>query len=288
MPTLTALNKITAYLKMIKFSHSIFALPFAFTAAILAANGLPSLRQGLWIAVAMVGARSAAMGLNRVVDRKIDALNPRTSARELPTGAISVTDARLFVALSTMVFVAAAYMLNPLCLKLSPLAIGIIFFYSYTKRFTWVCHLVLGVAIALAPLGAWIAIRGELSYQILPLVVAVVFWLAGFDTIYGLQDIDFDKSHGLYSIPQRFGVHRALIIARGFHVVSCLLLALTGVVFHLGVVYYAGLVAVALFFWYEHAIISRDDLTRINIAFFNANGYISLTVFVFVLIEKSL
>ncbi|MBF0317604.1 MAG: UbiA family prenyltransferase [Nitrospirae bacterium] len=284
----TTLDKISAYLRMIKFSHSIFALPFAFTAAVLAANGLPSLRQGLWIAVAMIGARSAAMGLNRVVDRKIDALNPRTSARELPTGAISVTDAKLFVAVSTVVFFVAAYMLNPLCLKLAPIAIGIIFFYSYTKRFTWVCHIVLGVAIALAPLGAWLAIRGDFSYHILPLVVAVIFWLAGFDTIYGLQDRDFDKSHGLYSIPQRFGVHTALIIARGFHVLSWMLLVLTGAVFDLGIVYYFGMGGVALFFWYEHSIISKDDLTRINIAFFNANGYVSLTVFAFVLLEKSL
>ncbi|KJU84196.1 4-hydroxybenzoate polyprenyltransferase [Candidatus Magnetobacterium bavaricum] len=284
----TALDKIGTYLRMIKFSHSIFALPFAFTAAILAANGLPSLRQGLWIAVAMIGARSAAMGLNRVVDRKIDALNPRTSARELPTGAISVTDATLFVVVSTVVFFVAAYMLNPLCLKLAPLAIGVIFFYSYTKRFTWVCHIVLGVAIALAPLGAWIAIRGDFSYRILPLVVAVIFWLAGFDTIYGLQDTDFDRSHGLYSIPQRFGVQTALIIARGFHVLAWMLLVFTGRVFDLGIVYYIGMVGVALFFWYEHSIINKDDLTRINIAFFNANGYISLTVFAFVLLEKSL
>ncbi|MBV6341621.1 MAG: UbiA-like polyprenyltransferase [Candidatus Magnetobacterium sp. LHC-1] len=285
---ITLLNKISTYLRMIKFSHSIFALPFAFTAAILAANGLPSLRQGLWIAVAMVGARSAAMGLNRVVDRKIDALNPRTSSRELPAGTISVTDARVFVAVSTVVFFVAAYMLNPLCFKLAPLAIGIIFFYSYTKRFTWVCHLVLGVAIALAPLGAWIAIKGNFSYQILPLVAAVIFWLAGFDTIYGLQDTDFDRSHGLYSIPQRFGVRAALSIARGFHVLAWMLLVLTGGVFGLGIVYYAGMVGVALFFWYEHSIISKDDLTRINVAFFNANGYISMTVFVFVLMEKSL
>ncbi|MBF0344214.1 MAG: UbiA family prenyltransferase [Nitrospirae bacterium] len=286
MANQTIFDRVIAYLRMIKVSHSVFALPFAFTSAVLAADGLPSLRQTLWITVAMVSARSAAMGMNRIADRKIDALNPRTNKREIPSGAISATEAKLFVLISTIVFFIAAYMLNPLCLKLSPLAIGIIFFYSYTKRFTWASHIVLGAAIALAPLGAWIAINGVLSYHILPLVTAVLFWLAGFDTIYGLQDIDFDRSHGLYSIPQRFGKHNALIIARVFHVISWGLLVVTGVVFHLSIVYYAGLSGVALFFWYEHSIISKDDLSKINIAFFNANGYISLTVFVFVLLEK--
>ncbi|MEO5360056.1 MAG: putative 4-hydroxybenzoate polyprenyltransferase [Nitrospirota bacterium] len=271
---------------MIKFSHSVFALPFAFSSAILAADGLPETKKIVWITAAMVAARSAAMGMNRVVDRKIDAQNPRTKNREIPAGVISAAEATVFVVLSSVVFGVAAYMLNPLCLKLSPIALSVIFLYSYTKRFTWGCHIVLGVAIALAPLGAWIAIRGSVSWEAAALPAAVVFWLAGFDILYALADIDFDKSYGLYSIPQRFGIRTSLYIARGFHLLTWILLIVSGVVFHLGIVYYIGMAIVAVLLIYEHNLVRPGDLSKLDMAFFNMNGYISVTVLAFIALDK--
>ena len=230
-------EKIVLYLRMIRFSHSIFALPFAFTGAIIAAGGIPSLRQIVWITIAMVGARSGAFGLNRIIDRKIDKANPRTSNRELPTGVITLSEATLFTIVSLTVFVFAAYMLNPLCLKLSPIAIAVLFIYSYTKRVTWAYHFVLGLALSAAPVGAWIAIRGTLDIEIIPMGIAIVFWLAGFDTLYALQDIEFDKSYGLYSIPKRFGIKKALILSRLFHFITFLMLVISGLLFKLGLFY---------------------------------------------------
>ncbi|MBF0553373.1 MAG: UbiA family prenyltransferase [Nitrospirae bacterium] len=280
--------RVISYLRMIKFSHSLFALPFAFSSAILAAGGLPNMNAILWITVAMVSARSAAMGLNRVIDRKIDAQNPRTKNREIPTGVISVADAAAFVVLSSIIFVFSAYMLNPLCLKLSPVALFIIYLYSYTKRFTWGCHIVLGVAIAFAPLGAWIAVRGSVSLEAVPMPVAVVFWLAGFDILYALADIEFDRSSGLHSIPQRFGIRTSLYIARAFHMLTWIFFIIAGGVFHMGIVYYAGMVIVAGLLIYEHRLVRPGDLTKLNMAFFNMNGYISITVVVFIAFDKLL
>ncbi|WP_444550830.1 UbiA-like polyprenyltransferase [Candidatus Magnetomonas plexicatena] len=273
---------------MIKFSHSVFALPFAFTSGVLASGGIPSGRQILWITVAMISARSAAMGLNRIADRKIDALNPRTKNREIPAGVVKLTEATVFTALFSALFVLSAYMLNPLCFKLSPLVLAVLFFYSYTKRFTWSSHLFLGIAISGAPLGAWIAIRGDVSISILPLVFAVVFWLAGFDILYALQDVNFDKTHGLYSIPQRFGIKKAITLSRVFHLFTFILLALTGVFFNMGIFYFIGIAVVAVLLIYEHLLVKPDDLSKLDMAFFNINGYISVTVFVFVLIENTL
>ncbi|MBF0464932.1 MAG: UbiA family prenyltransferase [Nitrospirae bacterium] len=275
------------YLKMIKFSHSVFALPFAFTSGVLACAGIPTGRQILWITAAMVSARSAAMGLNRIADRKIDALNPRTKNREIPAGAVKLAEASVFTAMFSALFVLSAYMLNPLCFKLSPVVLAVLFFYSYTKRFTWSSHLFLGIAISGAPLGAWIAIRGEFSLSILPLVFAVVFWLAGFDILYALQDVDFDKTHGLYSIPQRFGVKRAITLSRVFHLLTFILLAVTGVFFKMGFVYFIGISVVAALLIYEHSLVKPNDLSKLDMAFFNINGYISVTVFVFVLLENT-
>ncbi len=276
-------EKTVLYLGMIKFSHSVFALPFAFTGALLAASGLPSLRQILWITLAMVGARSGAMGLNRIIDRRIDAANPRTRNREIPAGKIGVADAALFTAASFALLLIAAYNLNPLCLYLSPLAVGVLFLYSYTKRFTWMAHLVLGIAISAAPLGAWIAIRGSISPEIIPLTLAVVFWLAGFDILYALQDMEFDRASGLHSIPQRFGPARSILLSRLFHALTWMLLALTGLIFHLGILYALGMAAVACLLIYEHSLVKPQDLSRLDMAFFNMNGYISVTVFVFTL-----
>lgn len=281
-------RKISVYLRMIKFVHSIFALPFAFTAALIAASGMPALRQLFWIAAAMVAARSGAMGLNRIIDRNIDRANPRTAGREIPKGVINVAEASLFVCLSFVVLVFAASRLNPLCLKLSPVAIGVLFLYSYTKRFTWVSHFVLGVAISAAPLGAWIAVRGSFDPSILPLAFSVVFWLAGFDVLYALQDIDFDREHGLYSIPRRFGIRRSLFLSRAFHALSFSLLMVTGAVFHLGTYYWAGMAVTAGLFVYEHSIVSETDLSRLDMAFFNMNGYISVAVFVFTALDRVL
>lgn len=269
---------------MIKFSHSIFALPFAFTSALIAASGIPTGRQIFWIVMAMVGARSGAMGLNRLIDRKIDAANPRTAARELPRGVIGVGETVLFVVVSFGVMVIAAYMLNPLCLMLSPVAIAVLLLYSFTKRFTWASHFVLGLAISASPLGAWIAVKGTFDAQIMPLAAAVIFWLAGFDVLYALQDLEFDRSYGLYSIPRRFGIGKSLYLARAFHVVSYLLLVVNGLLFGLGAAYWTGMLIVAGLFLYEHSLVRENDLSRLDMAFFNMNGYISMTVFIFTLI----
>lgn len=278
-------NKLVLYLKLIKFSHSIFALPFAMTAAIIAASGIPALRQIFWIIAAMVGARSGAMGLNRIIDRKIDAENSRTSMREIPAGEVRVADAVIFTLISFAVLIFAAYMLNPLCLKLSPVAIAVVFLYPYTKRFTWFSHFVLGLSLSAAPLGAWIAVRGTLDWQILPLAFAVIFWLAGFDVLYALEDIEFDKSFGLYSIPKKFGVKKTLLFSGIFHFFAWGLLAFTGIIFNLGIFYWLGVVIVGILFIYEHSLVKPDDLSRLDTAFFNMNGYISMTVFVFTLLD---
>ncbi|HHN66354.1 MAG TPA: DoxX family membrane protein [Nitrospirae bacterium] len=277
--------RLVLYLRMIKFSHSVFALPFAFTAMVLAADGIPRAGQILWIAVAMVSGRTAAMGLNRIIDRRIDAENPRTAGREIPSGKIKVTEAMVFVLISLIVFFFAAYMLNPLCLRLAPIAVFFFILYPYTKRFTWLSHVVLGIAISGAPLGAWIAIRGSIDVDILPLCIAVVFWLAGFDVLYALQDLDFDQSKGLYSIPARFGVKRALFLSRGFHLITWSLLLVTALVFRLGALYYIGLLLVATLLVHEHRLVKEDDLSKLNMAFFNMNGYISIAVFLFTTLD---
>lgn len=279
------LEKITLYLKMIKFSHSVFALPFALTGAVIAASGIPSLMQLFWIVVAMVSARSGAMGLNRIIDRKIDAANPRTANREIPSGKIKTSNAVLFAMISFGVLIFAAYMLNPLCLKLSPLAIAVLFLYSYTKRFTWLSHFVLGIALSAAPVGAWIAVRGAFNSEILPMVFAVVFWLAGFDVLYALQDVGFDRAHGLRSIPEKFGIKDALLFSRIFHLITWGLLAFTGLIFDLGIFYWIGMTFTGGLFIYEHSLVKHNDLSRLDMAFFNMNGYISITVFIFTLLD---
>jgi 4-hydroxybenzoate polyprenyltransferase len=279
------LQKVSLYLKMIKFSHSIFALPFAFTAALIAASGIPSLSQVLWITLAMVGARSGAMGLNRIIDREIDKDNPRTAGREIPKGLIKVSEAIGFVVLSFGCMILAAFMLNPLCLMLSPIAIGVLFLYSFTKRFTWTAHFILGLAISAAPLGAWVAIKGAFDPAVIPLAVAVIFWLAGFDVLYALQDREFDMRHGLFSIPQKFGIAKSLIFARMFHAVAFGLLVLNGALFGLGISYWAGMFITAGLFLYEHSLVKINDLGRLDMAFFNMNGYISMTVFLFTLAD---
>jgi 4-hydroxybenzoate polyprenyltransferase len=273
-------------LEMIKFEHSVFALPFALTGALLAiredAFATPRLAARLlWIVVAMVAARSAAMTFNRILDAEIDARNPRTRARHLPAGLLSKGFAWGFLAVSTAVFLLAARSLNPLCFLLAPLALAVVFFYSYTKRFTSLSHLVLGFALGIAPAAAWIAVRGSLDARILLLTAAVTFWTAGFDIIYACQDYEFDAREGLWSIPRRFGISGALYIARALHgaMVGCL--AALVAAFDLGPLSLAGIAVVAVLLAYEHSLVKPSDLSRVNAAFFTVNGYIGVLFFFF-------
>ncbi|MGI9953438.1 UbiA-like polyprenyltransferase [Moorellaceae bacterium AZ2] len=274
-------KKLNLFLEMIKFEHTIFALPFAYLGAFLAAGGLPTGHQLLWITVAMVGARTAAMSLNRLIDRHIDALNPRTADRALPRGLISVLEVWVYTLVSLGLLVVAAFQLNEICVRLLPLAVFVLVIYSYTKRWTWGCHLVLGLADSLAPMGAWVAVRGSLDFPALVLGMGMGLWVAGFDIIYACQDYDFDRQYGIHSIPARFGKDKALFIARAFHGVSVLCLTLLGFLLQLGTIYFAGVIVAALILIHEHRLVSPEDLSRINVAFLQMNGYLSMLMFAF-------
>ena len=269
-------GRAVAYGRMIKFSHSVFALPFALTSMALAAVGGLRWTQVAWILVAMVGARSAAMGFNRLADQAIDARNPRTSGRELPRGVLSRAEVWSFVVVSAGALVLAAAMLNPLCLALSPVALGLVFAYSYAKRFTSLSHLVLGLCLAIAPVGAWLAVRGAFAWPPVLLGLAVLFWVAGFDTIYACQDVDFDRREGLRSLPARLGVKRALGLARAFHVLAVFFLLAVYAAAALHPLYLAGVAGVAALLVYEHSLVRHDDLSRVDVAFFTLNGWISV------------
>ncbi len=270
--------RLRVVLEMIKFEHTLFALPFALMGMLLAAEGWPEGRIVLWIVVAMVGARSAAMGWNRLVDREIDAANPRTAARALPAGLVTPGFVAAFVVASLALLLLAAWRLNPLCLALSPLAIFILLGYSYTKRFTWAAHLALGLALAGAPLGAWIAVTGSFARTPFVLAGAVVTWVAGFDILYALQDEAFDRARGLASIPARFGTVAALAFSATLHLVTLALLATLPLVYPpaLGVAYWLGVGGCAALLAYQHAIVRPGDLSRLNAAFFTANGLLAL------------
>ena len=277
-------SRIRTVLEMIKFEHSVFALPFALVGAMLAARAsasLPTWRQLLWIVVAMVGARSAAMTMNRIADIEYDRRNPRTANRALPAGELSVGFAWAFTVIASAVQVLAAWQLNPLALKLSPVALAVLFFYSYTKRFTSWSHFVLGFCLGMSPAAAWIAVRGSLDLRMLILCAAVTLWVGGFDVLYACQDVDFDRSAGLHSIPKKFGIARALGLARIMHVLMIALLAWLAVSFHLGWAAWAGIAVVAALLAYEHSLVKPDDLSKMNAAFFAVNGYISLLFLLF-------
>lgn len=276
------LHSLRVTLEMIKWEHSIFVLPFALCGAMLAANGLPSAHALAWIIVAMVTARSAAMAFNRLADASIDAANPRTRTRALPTGALTPTFVATFVVVSCALFIIAASQLNRLSFALSPVALAILLLYSYTKRFTRWSHLVLGFAMGIAPAAAWIAVRGSLDPRILLLTAAVTFWGGGFDVLYACQDYEFDRESGLHSIPRYCGIGKSLWIARAFHLMMLLLLISLIVVFGLGKLAVAGAVAVALLLAYEHSLVSAHDLSKLNAAFFTMNGVISVVFFVFI------
>jgi 4-hydroxybenzoate polyprenyltransferase len=277
-------SRIRIVLEMIKFEHSVFALPFALVGALLAARvdgALPTWRQILWIVVAMVGARSAAMTINRIADIEYDGRNPRTANRALPKGELSVGFAWVFTIVASGVLVLAAWQLNPLALKLSPVALAILFFYSYTKRFTALSHLVLGFCLGISPAAAWIAIRGSLDPRILILCAAVTLWVGGFDVLYACQDVEFDKFAGLHSIPKKLGIARALLVARVMHVAMVALLAWLAWSFQLAWPAWAGIAVVAALLAYEHSLVKPNDLSKMNAAFFAVNGYISLLFLLF-------
>lgn len=285
-------SKIGVILEMIKFEHTVFALPFALTSAMLAVNGMPEFRVLGWILVAMVGARSAAMAFNRIADLHYDRLNPRTANRALPTGILSMAQASVFTAVSALVFMFAAWNLNKLALALSPVALLVILGYSYTKRFTSLSHLVLGLSLGIAPVGAWIAVKGRIELAPIILSAAVIFWTAGFDIIYALQDLEFDRKMGLFSIPKTLGPKNGLLVSRGFHAITAMLLGVFGLMMGLGVVYYIGLALVMVALAYEQSLVKPDDFSKANVAFFNANGFVSMGFFLFsladLLVRKSL
>jgi 4-hydroxybenzoate polyprenyltransferase len=270
---------VRRYLSLVTFAHTIFALPFALLAAVLAAGGAPPASKLLWILVAMVGARSAAMAFNRIADRGIDAVNPRTQTRDIPAGRVSVASASVFCALSAAVFVFAASRLNPLCFALSPVALLVVLGYSYTKRVTALSHVVLGLGLGIAPIGAWAAVTGAFALPPVVLGLAVLFWVAGFDVIYSLQDEAFDRAHGLFSLPARLGARRALGVSTAFHALSLVLLYAVYLLVDGGLLFGLGVVLAGAFLVRQHFLVTPGDLSRVNGAFFTANGWLSVAVF---------
>lgn len=273
------LKKIGILLEMIKFKLTIFAMPFAFTGAFLAGRGLPDLIVFFWIIVAMAGARTCAMGFNRIVDRRFDGANPRTEGRAIPAGEVSMVEAWAMVIIAGLLFFFACYSLNPLTLALSPLALFLTLFYSYTKRFTSLCHLVLGVALAFSPLGGWVAVNGSLVGFPWVLSLGVLFWVAGFDTIYACLDADFDRKIGLHSLPSRLGRKRAFRLAGVFHILAFAFFTLTGLYAQLNAFYFIGIIMTAGALLYQHKLVNPEDLSRIHVSFFSMNGFISVALF---------
>ena len=272
------MRKLKIILEMIKFEHTVFALPFAVMSAFIAAGGLPALHKLGWILVAMIGARSCAMAFNRLADAEIDSRNPRTAMRAIPAGLITKEAVWIFTLVSAGLLVFAAWQLNPLAFALSPVALAVIMGYSYTKRFTALSHFWLGLALSISPVGAWIAIKGRFDWTPIILCGVVMLWTAGFDIIYACQDVKFDKSHGLHSIPARLGIRWALRLSSALHVVAVLLLLGIPYLTQLGIFYYIGVGIVVIIFIYEHAIVKPNDLSRVNLAFFTLNGTISLVL----------
>lgn len=282
-------RKANIFLQMIKFEHTVFALPFAFMGALLGSvaisHQLPSWAQIGWVLLAMFGARSAAMGLNRLIDRVSDAKNPRTANRAIPAGLLKIGEVVLFILISFALLFWAAAELNPLAMKLLPIAVIMLVLYSYTKRFTWLCHVFLGFTIALAPLGGWVAVAGKVDATAMVLFVTIAFWVAGFDVIYSCQDVDFDKKEGLHSIPVRFGVAKSLWIAKAFHILTAVGYVALLLMTDLGWWYIIGMLIAYLILFYEHYIVSPSDLSRLQTAFFTMNGVLSIVVFTFTLID---
>lgn len=282
-------NKVKVFLEMIKFEHTVFALPFAYMGAVLGSvvvrDILPSWAEIGWVTLAMVGARSAAMGLNRVIDKIIDKNNPRTAGRAIPAGLLSSKEVWLFIVTSFVLLFIATSQLSVLAMQLLPIAVFFLVFYSYTKRFTWLCHVVLGLTIALAPLGGWVAVTGQIDAVAILFYLSVALWTAGFDVIYACQDLDYDQDAGLHSIPARFGLAKALVIAKCFHVATALGLISLILFTELGWWYLAGMIIASAILFYEHRLVSPNDLSKLNTAFFTMNGVLSIVVFVFTILD---
>ncbi len=276
---------VKTFFQLIKFEHTLFALPFAYLGMVMAEKRWPSWRVFFLVTIAMASARTAGIPLHRLIDRGIDARNPRTKNRALLTGEFKASWAWILAGLSALILVSSAWALNPLCFKLSPVALIFLTGYHYAKRFTWVCHWILGAVLAIAPIGGWLAVTGVVSWQVVPLALAVLFWVAGFDIVYSLQDADFDKASGLHSAPVRFGVSRALQISSGCHLVTLFCLVFFGLISGLGLVYGAGILVTALLLRFEHSLVADGDLTKLNAAFFIINGWIGVLLFVFTLLE---
>ncbi|MDD5759229.1 MAG: putative 4-hydroxybenzoate polyprenyltransferase [Desulfobulbaceae bacterium] len=273
------LKKISLLLEMIKFKHTVFALPFALMGAFLAAGGVPGALTFLWVVLAMGGARTCAMGFNRIVDVRFDRKNPRTAERALASGTVKMWEAWLMVTVAAGLFFLACASLNPLTLKLAPFALSLTLLYSLTKRFTWLCHVVLGVALAFSPLGGYVAVKGSLVGFPYTLSLGVLLWVAGFDMVYACLDADFDRQEGLYSMPSRFGRQNAFRLAVVFHLLAFILFLATGILAGLGIVYYVGLAITAVCLFYQHLVVNPRDLSRIQVSFFQMNGIISLVLF---------
>lgn len=277
--------KIKKFLSMIDFGHTLFGLPFAYLGAFLAISKIPTTSQLIWITVAMFSARSAALCLNRLIDRRIDRANPRTAGWVLAKGELPINGVWLLVLFFFILLFYAAGQLNPLCVKLAPLAVIILWVYSYTKRITWWCHLLLGMAVGIGPVGGWIAVTGRFDWQPLLLWLAVACWIAGFDTMYACQDIEFDRAHHLYSIPARFGEAGALLFSTAFHLLTVIFLILSGMVLGLGIWYYTGIVFTGVLLLYEHIIVTPGNLRRVSFASFKVNHYVGLIIFVMAVID---
>lgn len=278
-------KKIKIFLEMIRVEHTLFALPFAYTGALLVDKKMPSGHDLLWITLAMAGARTAAMSLNRIIDLHIDARNPRTANRALPRGLLSVAEVWVYVVLSLALLFISAYKLTPLAFMLSPLAVAVLVLYPYTKRFTWGCHLVLGLALGMAPMGAWIAIANRFDLAPMLMATGVMFWVAGFDIIYACEDYDFDRAEGIYSIPARFGIKAGLQISAAFHVLALALFISVALVLRLGPLYYGGMFLAGALLFYQHRLVRPEDLSRSGLAFFNLNVGLSVAAFIFTLLD---
>jgi len=279
------MSKFKVFLEMIKIEHTIFALPFAYLGAFLASRGIPTASDLIWITLAMVGARTAAMSLNRLIDRHIDARNPRTSARAIPSGLLGVGEVYIYTLISFLILGVSAYQLNLLAFKLMPIAMVFLVLYPYTKRFTWACHLVLGIALGLGPLGAWIGVTGQWALTPVLLGLGVMLWVAGFDIVYACQDAEFDRREGLHSIPSVFGLTRGLEISTVFHVIAPLLFIIVGVLAGLHWLYFVGIVISIYLLFRQHRIVSARDLSKVGVAFFNLNGYLSVVLFLFSIVD---
>lgn len=279
------MDKLKVFFEMIKFEHTLFALPFAYLGAFLASNGVPSGLKLFWITLAMIGARTAAMSLNRLIDRHIDARNPRTAQRALPAGQLRVKEVYLYTVLSFLLLGYSAYKLNLLALWLMPIAVFFLVLYSYTKRFTWACHLALGISLGLAPAGAWIGVTGHWALAPILLGFGVMTWVAGFDVVYACQDVEFDRKEGLHSIPAIFGVQRGLEISSFLHILAPLFFIAVGVVMSMSWLYYVGVAIAIVLLFRQHRLVSADDFSKIGVAFFDLNGYLSLLLFAFSILD---